>query len=302
LINKPKGIRLPSLLDKQVKIILDSEAERDITINQLSCKSKRTPYSIVKIENQVRGKVLYDTGANTNCIDAVYLRNLKLNIQVKGTKTQLRAANKSSMETEGTCTIRVSFDIEDNNDQGEMIEFCVVKNLSVPIIIGWQTIQKLKMIIDTTKEMLILKEKNIEIKLLKEEEKERELIYTIEDHTLSPHSVSKISTTNISKKEGPLQIKNNIAYPLIEVLDGIIEKTTHFILVSNTSDENICIKKDSPVAYISEKNIEIRTMMEEDKEVIEKEERSDLKEARKQLNQGNLTNNEQNKLWILLKK
>ena len=202
---------------------------------------KLTSPGLLTVEARVEGRlspVLMDSGAKVNCIDSKLLE--KLGKEVRGGGRNLVGANNSNLEVLGNVQIRVRFennmichgeeeeDFEQEENEinwrtvdrkrrqkmfrkgnGEyLIEFYVVKNLLVPILIGFPSMTEMGAVVNTRESTIALGNKDYEI-VMKYETREEEYVCVVEKTTIIPRCTNQQIKIRVdSNQEGLFSLKD----------------------------------------------------------------------------------------------
>ncbi len=204
----------------------------------------------------------------------------KLSMNINMTKAQqintLTEENKEQIPTEQLIAIK-----EQNSSITEYIgsieqsciprnigifclEFIIVENLAVPILIGWPSMEDIGAIVNSRDHSIkFLWKKGIdefEVKVFYKENKIKYdyTINAIEDIEIQPGETRKFLTSQIINKIRPNKTPDpNHTAELIEespiqgarVVEGIMDKSCKFIFIENPADQPITVKKGEPIAY-----------------------------------------------------
>jgi hypothetical protein len=233
------------------------------------------------IENEYM-TILADSGAKVNCIDKGIVQKLNVLHKIRKTGTQLVAANKSSLSVAGIVSLDVRFESKEENrevmnvehqnteqvaqvrqlsgeqinsvevtENGYTIEFIVVENLSVPVLIGWPTQEEMHVLIDSReKTFTVRKGKEVSMKYQQINE-DKNTVYSTEEVLIEPNQTKKIQSTWEHTAADSLLV-SNLDTPGIVVEEGRIGSDCNFVLVSNYTKETIKIEAGVPIALIEE--------------------------------------------------
>jgi hypothetical protein len=139
-------------------------------------------------------------------------------------------------------------------------EFIVVKDLAVPILIGWPTMEDMGAIIDSREGSVRFLWKNglqeYETKVFyrpKTSKKTMIPIYTVKEVTIQPNTVSKVYIKGIEEELAEIQPVSLI--PGLSA-EGVIDKNCQFIFMENPTDNKITVKENAPILLVKEKELQ----------------------------------------------
>jgi hypothetical protein len=213
--------------------------------------------------------MLVDTGASTNVVRVDVIKELNLVDLIATSSVKLNTANSELLKVIGKIRLRVEWcdinsmikkeeipitreeflnninniydEIDSDNDNDQMIEFIVVEELSVPILLGVKGIRKMKMIINYKEENIVI---NGRAYPFLNNAVTEQPIKVLSNYKLPPYSISTIKVSANLIKNLTYSIEdNNSKNVLIELLtngcytpkvDGL---QCFCVMVRNLSDQ-----------------------------------------------------------------
>ena len=115
---------------------------------------------------------------------------------------------------------------------------------------------------------------------------------------IDPNTIAKVYIDTSQVEEGMvMSVKGNLQIGDVE--NGVLDRDTKFIWISNPTDKKLLIQEGTQVARVKPVPTEqIGNISEEESP----ETMLTLEQAKKLLEEGNLTNKERKEIWVLIKK
>jgi hypothetical protein len=277
-----------------------------------------------------RRTILLDTGANCNTIDQHTLNQILPQATITKKNISIRSFNKSQIEILGTVILSINLENETNEEMlveekqqeqmedlptienqamkkllrthakpkvvkkgsNYLLEFLVVKNVQIPIIIGWPSIEKMEAIINCKNKTIQIQNKtiNYSTKLLKQ-------IHTLEETTIEPNAEQVVKIQNHPLLPETNYLVSESSKQLFLPTEGIIDRGTKLIYIKNPTKRKIVIPKDFPIATVTiAKEGDIKELKQEDE--LEKH----IKDIKLKIFKSKLSLKDKEELWGTVKK
>jgi hypothetical protein len=140
--------------------------------------------------------------------------------------------------------------------QQSEVEFLVVRNLSTPILLGFPSIERLGMSINTREGNISIGNDNTEL-ILPYKGREEYYVYNKEDIILQPNKRGQVFSIVFDTEEllnntnDIYLVESNVNISGIQIVPGIISKGPEaYIPISNFSNSEVVIEKGSPIGVI----------------------------------------------------
>ena len=222
-------------------------------------------------------EILLDSGAKVNCISQNFAS--KIGAKVKGCSSNLVGANKSTLKVVGKTKLKIEFEGEmtsfEINEVMEVegeeentqpwrrfknkqrqklfqkaknnfeIEFIIVKELTVPVLIGFLSIQEMEVSINTRRGTVSFGRKPKKIRLSYVGEKEN-YVHCIDDIIIEPFKMGQVIKVKVDD-----EVEENTLYTIEEIMrlpgvlieEGVVDGDTQQLLISNFSKEKLRLEK-----------------------------------------------------------
>jgi hypothetical protein len=182
---------------------------------------------------------------------------------------------------------------EENNSAKFLIEFLVVRNVEIPIIIGWPTMNKMDMIINCL-------DKTIQIAdtIINYQSNINKQIHTAKEITIQPNSEARVKIKNNNLNPLEMYLVKETSKQIYTPTEGVIDYNTNYIYIKNITKHKILIPENCPIVTVTVvKKEDTRNQTKEEKEA----EKEHLTEIKKRIFKSNLSIIEKEELWEEIK-
>ncbi len=304
----------------------NQDDEKEVVINSIENGKKESTSTLLKVGAKIGNQyceILLDSGAKVNCASKNFVD--KLGLKPKSCSKRLVGANNTNLRVIGSVNLRLEFEgsarsVEDDHVSTENentyfwrnlrkrqrqpvwkksksefeVEIVVVEDLSIPILLGFPTMEEMGVILDTTRGTVSFSNltKQLEIPYVGKKE---EYVYTVEEVVLEPFSarIVKLSTERKLEENTLYTIEEAIGMPGVEIPEGVVDESSKMLLLKNLNNKRYRIKKGLPIGVLKKAIVkeeeEIMTVEETDKEGSQedlKQEEKDFQEDRKKALSG----------------